>query len=125
MADAQKAEEERIEKQKADAEELERRREALARQARQFEVEEIAKRTGSTVSLGILGAEEQACADLLAGHIEDIEVHQVQSESVWGGKYTVWYRDRDSSYGADQYNTRKCQISNGTVQILSVFESWD
>ena len=122
---ARKTEEERLEREKAEAEEEKRRLEAIARQTRELEVDNIRRRTGSTVSLEISGAENRACADLLAGHIEDIDVHHVQSESIWGGKYTVWYRDRYTNYGADQYSTRKCQIRSGAVKILSVFESWD
>ena len=75
--------------------------------------------------MNITGASERACADLLAGHVHNIDVHDVKSESFWGGKYTVWYRDRHSSYSPDQYNTRKCQIKGGSVQILSVFQNWD
>lgn len=122
---ARKAEEERLEKERAEAEEKKLRLEEIARQTRKLEVDNIRRRTGSTVSLDISGTEQRACADLLAGHIEDIDVHHVQIESIWGGKYTVWYRDRYTNYGADQYNTRKCQISGGAVKILSVFENWD
>ena len=120
-----KAEEERIAKEKADAEEKKRKADAIARQIRQLEVDEIEDRTGSTVSLDISSENQKACADLLASHIENIDVHSVQSESIWGGKFTVLYRDRYTNYSADQYNTRKCQISGGTVRILSVFENWD
>ena len=125
IAAARKAEEGRLEKEKAEAEEKKRRLEAIAHQTRKLEVDNIRKRTGSTVSLEISDDEKRACADLLAGHIEDIDIHHVQSESIWGGKYTVWYRDRYTNYGADQYSTRKCQISSGAVKILSVFENWD
>ena len=107
------------------AEEAQRKAEAIARQVRQAKVDAIKRRTGSTVALNISGKSERACADLLAGHIRNIDVHLVKSESVWGGKFTVWYRDRRQNYGADQYNTRKCQISGGSVKILSVFQNWD
>lgn len=120
-----KAEEERIRKEKAETEEEQRRVAARKHQLRKSEIGEIQKRTGSTVSLDITGDSEIACADLLAGHIEDIDVHFVNSESMWGGKFTVWYRDRYSNYGPDQYNTRKCQIDGGTVKILSIFQDWD
>ena len=129
---ARKAEEERKKLEEAEAEEAERRAEeakrkaaARERQRRQSEIDEISRRTGSTVSLDITGESERACADLLAGHIENIDVHYVMSESMWGGKFTVWYRDHYRDYGPDQYNTRKCQVDGGTVRILSVFQDWD
>lgn len=129
---ARRAEEEKIARETAEAEEAQRRAEEerqkaseMARQIRQAEVDEIKRRTGSTVSLNISGTSQKACADLLAGHIRNIDVHLVQSESIWGGKFSVWYRDRDSYYGTDQYNTRKCQISGGSVKILSVFQNWE
>ena len=129
---AQEAEKERIKQEEAEAEnakrkaeEEERRVAALERRLREAEVDDIKRRTGSTVSLDIAGESERACADLLAGHIENVDVHIVMSESMWGGKFTVWYRDRYRDYGPDQYNTRKCQIDGGTVRILSVFQDWD
>ena len=129
---ARKAEAERKKKEEAKAKEAARRAEeakrkaaARERQRRQSEIDNITRRTGSTVSLDITGEHERACADLLAGHIEDIDVHHVMSESMWGGKFTVWYRDRYREYGPDQYNTRKCQIDGGSVRILSVFQDWD
>lgn len=127
-----KAEEERKKKEEAEAKEAEKRAEeakrkaaARERQRRQSEIDGTTRRTGSTVSLDISGESERACADLLAGHIENIDVHYVMSESMWGGKFTVWYRDRYREYGPDQYNTRKCQIDGGSVRILSVFQDWD
>ncbi len=122
---ARRAENEKIEEEKAQAEETRRRAEAISRQVRQTEVDQIKRRTGSTVSLDISGSSERGCADLLAGHIENIDVHFVKSKSIWGGKYTVWYRDRHKKYSADQYNTRKCQVGDGSVKILSVFQNWD
>ena len=129
---ARKAEEERKKKEEAEAKEAERRAveakrkvAARERQRRESEIDKITRRTGSTVSLDIAGESERACADLLAGHIEDIDVHYVMSESMWGGKFTVWYRDRYREYGPDQYNTRKCQIDGGSVRILSAFQDWD
>ena len=129
---AREAEEERIrqagaeaEEAKRKAEEEERRVAALERRLREAEVDDIKMRTGSTVSIDVAGESERACADLLAGHIENIDVHFVKSESMWGGKFTVWYRDRYRDYGPDQYNTRKCQVDGGTVKILSVFQDWD
>ena len=120
-----KQEEAEAEKAKRKAEEEERRVAALERRFREAEVDDIKRRTGSTVSLDIAGESERACADLLAGHIENVDVHFVMSESMWGGKFTVWYRDRYRDYGPDQYNTRKCRIDGGTVRILSVFQDWD
>ena len=122
---ARKAEEERIAREKTEAEVEIRKAEELARQKRQAEIDKITSRTGSTVSIDIKDEAGRACADLLAGHVPNIDVHHVKSESFWGGKYTVWYRDRHSAYSPDQYNTRKCQIKGGSVQILSVFQSWD
>lgn len=129
---ARKAAEERKKREEAEAREAERRAEEAKRKAaererqrRQSEIDKITRRTGSTVSLDIADESERACADLLAGHIENIDVHYVMSESMWGGKFTVWYRDRYREYGPDQYNTRKCQIDAGSVRILSVFQDWD
>lgn len=132
MEEARREKEEQIAREKVKAEEAKRKAEeeekearAIARKVRQAEVDAIESQTGSTVSLAIAGASEQACADLLAGHIRNIDVHLVQSESMWGGKFSVWYRDRDRDYLPDQYNTRKCQISGGSVKILSVFQNWE
>ncbi len=129
---ARRAEEEKIAREKAEAEEAQRRAEEerqkaseIARWTRQAEVDAIKRRTGSTVSLNISGTSQKACADLLAGNMRNIDVHFVQSESIWGGKFSVWYRDRDMNYGTDQYNTRKCQISGGSVKILSIFQNWE
>ena len=123
--ETREAEEKRVAKEKAAAEETKRKAEELTRKKRLTEIAKIKARTGSTVSLDIKGKAETACADLLAGHVQNIDVHKVKSESFWGGKYTVWYRDRDTTYSPDQYNTRKCQIKGGSVRILSVFQSWE
>ncbi len=101
------------------------REEETARLRRKSEIDKIKLQTGSNVSLSITGEKEQACADLLAGTIEDIDIHQVVSESIWGGKYTVWYRNRDSEYLEGQYHTRKCQVTTNSVSILGIFDDWD
>ena len=125
LAKARKAEEERVAKEKAEAKEAKRKAEKLALEKRKSEIAKVKARTGSTVSIDISDPAQRACADLLAGHLNNVDVHQVKSESFWGGKYTVWYRDRVTSYAEGQYHTRKCQIKDGSVRILSVFQSWD
>lgn len=129
---AHRAEEKKIAREKAEAEEAQRRAEEerqkareIARQVRQAEVDAIKRRTGSTVSLDISDAIEKACADLLAGLMRNIDVHFVQSESIWGDKFSVWYRDRDINYGTDLYHFRNCQISGESVKILSIFQNWE
>ena len=120
------AEKERVAKEEAAARETERKAEELSLRKRQSEIAKITNRTGSTVSLEIENPLERACADLLAGHIENIDVHFVKKESFFGLKYTVWYREQYGSYGPDHFDTRKCQISSdGTVKILSLFEDWE
>ena len=79
---------------------------------------------GSRVSRTIpAGTSEHACAKLAAEHMDGIDVAEVKSESMWGGKYTVWYRDHSRVYSEGTY-TRKCQVS-GAVRVLSVFQTWD
>ena len=125
MEAARKAEEEKIAREEAEAEEARQTAEERKRLIRQAELDAIKRRTGSTVSPIITGTKEKACADLLASYINDIDVHFVKSESIWGGKFTVWYRDRHRGYAADQYSTRKCQIGGGSVKILNIFEAWE
>lgn len=79
---------------------------------------------GSTVSKNITDRKEKACAELFANNFEDVDVHFVKKESFWGGKYSVWYRERYQSYSDNSYSVRKCQVKGGSVSILSVFETW-
>ena len=91
---------------------------------RAAKIAEIKASTGSTVLTSITDASHIACADLLAGHLSNITVHHVKAENLWGTKFTVWYRTNDKNYTSDQYNTRNCKISGGSVKILGVFEKF-